>query len=102
MCLVYEQQENVLMQVMDNLAQDPRCVIILPKEKKSQICQTAYGCTVADESRCVTYVYIIPGDTDHSLPALVNPPEITHDISIGRLSVLKYPTLSMLHVHREA
>lgn len=40
-------------------------------------------------------------DTDRSLPALVNPPEITHDISIGRLSVLKYSTLYMFHVHLE-
>lgn len=90
----------MLMQVMANLARDPHCIIIVPKEKKSWICRTAYGCTVADESRC--RIYIILGDTDHSLPALVNPPEITHDISIGRLSVLKYPPLYMLNVHLEA
>ena len=48
------------------------------------------------------HIYITLEDTDHSLPALVNPPEITHDISIGSLTVLKYPTLYMLRVHLEA
>lgn len=39
------------------------------------ICQTAYGCTVADELHCGTD--ISPLKTDHSLPALVNPAEFT-------------------------
>lgn len=54
--VLYEQRENVLMQVTANLAQDPHCIIIIPKEKKIQICQTAHGCTVTDELHCVTYI----------------------------------------------
>lgn len=53
-------------------------------------------------NRTVSHTYITLEDTDRSLPALAKAPEMTHDISIGRLTVLKYPTLYMFRVHVEA
>lgn len=52
--------------------------------------------------RTVSHTYITLVDTDRSLPALAEPPEMTHDISTGRLTVLKFPTLYMFCVHVEA
>lgn len=53
-------------------------------------------------NRTVSHTYITLEDTDRSLPALAKAHEMTHDISIGRLTVLKYPTLYMFRVHVEA
>lgn len=55
------------------------------ERRKSAICQTAYGCTVADELCCVTH--ISSWKTDHSLPALVNPLEITRYFHMEAVSV---------------
>ena len=90
------------MQVMHNLAQDPLLVIIVPveKRKESWICRTARGCTVADESCCVTY--ISPWKTQTTVFLLwLTPPESHMIFSTGRLSVLKDRTLYTLRVHLE-
>lgn len=66
------------MQVTHNLAQDLLRVIIVPVEKRkgSRICQTARGCTVADESRCVTY--ISPWKTQTTVFLLWLTPPLNH------------------------